>query len=117
LSSARAYCRSIANAHRSCKQALSERSDCVNTLVLGACLFPVGQLPDDYRTVKHLIDFDKAPDKARDKVYSTPGGALMSRYDPSAFGYLSRHVSALRPSNSDKKKLFPPPSPSGRGQG
>jgi hypothetical protein len=80
----------------------------VNTLVLGACLFPVGQLPDDYRTVKHLIDFDKAPDKARDKVYSTPGGALMSRYDPSAFGYLSRHVSALRPSNSDKKQVVSP---------
>jgi hypothetical protein len=37
----------------------------------------VGQLPDDYRTVKHLIDFDKAPDKARDKVYSTPGGGLV----------------------------------------
>ena len=36
-----------------------------------------GQLPDDYRTVKHLINFDKAPDKVRDKVYSTPGGALI----------------------------------------
>ena len=24
-----------------------------------------------------LIDFDKAPDKARDKVYSTPSGALI----------------------------------------
>ena len=43
----------------------------------------MGQLPDDYRTVRHLIDFDKAPDKApdkaRDKVYSTPGGALISK--------------------------------------
>jgi len=33
------YCRSIADAHRSCKQALSERSDIVYTLVLCACLF------------------------------------------------------------------------------
>ena len=34
-----AYCRSIADAHRSCMQALSERSDFVHTLVLCACLF------------------------------------------------------------------------------
>ena len=34
------YCRSIANAHRSGKQAISERSDIVYTLVLCACLFP-----------------------------------------------------------------------------
>jgi hypothetical protein len=32
------YCRSFADAHRSCQQALSERSDFVNTLVLCACL-------------------------------------------------------------------------------
>ena len=32
------YCRSFAGAHRSCQQALSERSDYVNTLVLCACL-------------------------------------------------------------------------------
>jgi hypothetical protein len=40
----------------------------------------VGQLPDDYRTVKHLIDFDKAPDKACDKVYFTPGSRLVTYF-------------------------------------
>jgi hypothetical protein len=43
IRSAVLYCRSIANAHRSCKQALSERSNIVNTLVLCACLFSVRQ--------------------------------------------------------------------------
>jgi hypothetical protein len=37
-------------------------------------LFPVQGLLDG----QVLIDFEKAPDKARDKVYSTPGGALIS---------------------------------------